>query len=60
MAGVDQFAIIMKGRLTPTHGDQDVQLAEIGSVLIRAQTPPAIAEPTSSMAQVLIVSSRGH
>ena len=60
MAGVDQFAIIMKGRLTLTHGDQDVQLAEGDTVLIRAQTPRRWRNPTSYIAQVLIVSSRGR
>jgi transcriptional regulator with XRE-family HTH domain len=60
VAGVDQFAIVMKGRPTLTHGDQDVQLAEGDAILIRAHTPRRWQNLTSYTAQVLIVSSRSH
>lgn len=57
-AGVDQFALALKGRLRLTHGEKELELTRGDAVLIRAKTPRRWHNPGRHSARVLIVSTR--
>jgi len=57
-AGVDQFAMALKGRLTLTHGVKELELTRGDAVLIRANTPRRWHNAGRQSAQVLLVSTR--
>jgi transcriptional regulator with XRE-family HTH domain len=60
VADVDQFAMVLKGRLVLTHAHEEIRLVRGDTVLIRASTARRWQNSTRQPAQVLIVSSRGR
>ena len=60
VAGADQFVMALKGRLTLTHADDEIQFERGDAILIRANTPRRWRNPTRRPAQILIVSARGR